>query len=103
MPASPTVLVVDDEPDVQWALEMVLRKNGFTVAKAGSGDEALRWLGQPDTVCQLILLDAKLPDIEGVELARRIAAQAHCRAPVILVSGYFYRTMSWCSTAWPPA
>ena len=86
-----TVLVVDDEPDMRWALEMILRRNGFAVATAGSGAEALRWLREAELACRLILLDAKLTDIEGVELARRIRRETSCIAPVILVSGYFYK------------
>ncbi|MDD5332576.1 MAG: response regulator [Rhodoferax sp.] len=84
-----TVLVVDDEPDVRWALEMILKKNGFAVATADSGDAALRWLRSH--ACDLILLDAKLGDIEGVELARRIQGETSSSAPMILVSGYFYK------------
>lgn len=91
MAESLTVLVVDDEANVRWALEMVLRRNGLTVATAGSGDEALRWLRGAEPACHLILLDAKLSDIEGVELARRIRRDTSCIAPVILVSGYFYK------------
>lgn len=86
-----TVLIVDDEPDVRWALEMILRRNGFSVATAASGDDALRWLKEAGVACRLILLDAKLGDIEGVELARRIRTKTTCMAPVILVSGYFYK------------
>lgn len=86
-----TVLIVDDEPDVRWALEMILRRNGFSVATAASGDDALRWLKEAGMACRLILLDAKLGDIEGVELARRIRTKTTCMAPVILVSGYFYK------------
>lgn len=91
MPTSPTVLVVDDEPDVCWALQTLLRRNGFTVVTMGGGSEALRWLKQSTLACRLILLDAKLADIEGVELARRIRVETSCTAPVILVSGYFYK------------
>ncbi len=89
MANSRTVLVVDDEPDVRWALEMILRRNGFDVAKAGSGAEALHYLAK--SFCDLILLDAKLGDVDGVELARRIRSETDCPAPVILVSGYFYK------------
>jgi CheY-like chemotaxis protein len=49
----------------------------------------LNWLSE--FCCDLILLDAKLGDIEGVELAGRIRTQTTCRAPMILVSGYFYK------------
>jgi len=85
------VLVVDDEPDVCWALQTLLRRNGFTVVTAGSGAEALRWLKDSTPACHLILLDAKLADIEGLELARRIRTETSCIAPVILVSGFFYK------------
>ncbi len=83
------ILIVDDEPDVRWALAMILRRNGFQVSQAGSGGEAMHYLSQ--SVCDLILLDAKLGDIDGVELVRRLRAETFCRAPVILVSGYFYK------------
>ena len=57
----------------------------------GSGTEALRWLKESEPACHLILIDAKLPDIEGVDLARRIRAETSCVAPLILISGYFYK------------
>ena len=37
------------------------------------------------------MIDAKLSDIEGVDLARRIRTETSCIAPLILVSGYFYK------------
>lgn len=86
-----TVLVVDDEPDVCWALETLLRRGRFTVVTACSGSAALRWLKESEPACHLILVDAKLPDIEGVDLARRVRAETSCVAPMILVSGYFYK------------
>ena len=89
MSQTQTVLVVDDEPDVRWALSMILRRNGFAVSQAGSGGEAMHYLAK--SACDLILLDAKLGDIDGVELARRIRSETSCPAPVILVSGYFYK------------
>ncbi len=91
MTAALTVLVIDDEADVRWSLEMILLRNGFAVATAASGDAALQWLAQAGQVCDLILLDAKLSDVEGVELAQLIRRQQCCTAPVILVSGYFYK------------
>ena len=91
MAESLTVLVVDDEPDVCWALETLLRGDRFTVVTVASGTEALRWLKQSQPACHLILVDAKLPDIEGVDLAGRIRTETCCVAPMILVSGYFYK------------
>lgn len=92
MGTSLTVLVVDDEPDVCWALETLLRRNGLTVVAVGSGAEALRWLKESAPAWHLlILVDAKLSDIEGADLARRIRTETSCAAPLILVSGYFYK------------
>lgn len=85
------VLIVDDEPDVRRVLEMILHRRGYVVATACSGADALHWLTESGKNCQLILLDAKLGDCEGVELAKQIPVQTGCTAPVILVSGYFYK------------
>ena len=85
------VLIVDDEPDVCWALSTLLRQHGFATATVASGAEALRWLTHPEQVSQLILIDAKLSDIEGPELAKRIRAETCCISPMIMVSGYFYK------------
>ena len=86
-----TVLVVDDEPDVCWALATLLRAHQFNVVTAVSGAEALRWVTTSRSQCDLILVDAKLTDIDGVELARRIRSETPCKAPMIMVSGYFYK------------
>lgn len=83
-----SVLVVDDEPDVCWALGRLLRGEGFAVEAVGSGSEALSRLNA--SVFHLVLVDAKLPDIDGVDLARRIRAETPCASPLVLVSGYFY-------------
>ena len=83
------ILVVDDEPGVRWALEMILHRSGFAVASVGSGKEALGWLSHQS--CHVILMDAKLGDIEGVVLAKQIQTTKASTAPVVLVSGYFYK------------
>jgi DNA-binding response OmpR family regulator len=89
MSPSPRLLVVDDEEDVRWALQTILRRGGYGVATSGSGAETLAWLR--DNTCQLILLDAKLGDMDGIALARQIRDQRRSCAPVILVSGNFYK------------
>jgi DNA-binding NtrC family response regulator len=83
-----TVLVIDDEPGVRWSLEHLLGKNGFTVVTVSSGAEALESLNALEF--DIVLVDAKLLDIDGVDLARRIRIETQCQSPLILVSGYFY-------------
>lgn len=82
------ILIVDDEQDMCWALEQVLRAGGFTTRKALSGQEALRLIGA--NAFRGVLLDAKLPDMEGLELAGKIR-EFGLHIPVVMVSGYFYR------------
>ena len=80
-------LIVDDEPDMCWALEHLLDKNGFHSKKALNAEEAL--LLVEEYSFQLAFLDAKLPDMEGLELARRIR-EIDPGLPILMVSGYFY-------------
>src|SRR3954447_8954889 len=64
------VLVVDDDPLIVEAVAMAFRYEGFEVAKAVTGGEALAIAGSwhPD----LIVLDWSLPDIDGVEVGKRL-------------------------------
>jgi two-component system OmpR family response regulator len=64
------LLVVDDEPTVRELLCAALRYAGFTVAAAGTGQEALERAQErtPD----LVLLDVMLPDLDGFEVIRRL-------------------------------
>lgn len=80
-------LVVDDEPDMCWALEHILNANGFPTQKALSGQEALRLMTRERF--QTVFLDTKLPDIEGIDLARRIR-ELDPDVRIIIISGYFY-------------
>jgi DNA-binding NtrC family response regulator len=82
------ILIVDDEPDMGWALEHLLNHRGFATRKALSAREAMNLLGQHRFSCAF--LDAKLPDMDGLELARRIRELAP-GTRIIMVSGYFYR------------
>ena len=64
-----TILVVDDEPLIRWSLVERLRTDGHDVVEAPTGKEALeRVAGGVD----LVLLDYKLPDIDGVTVLRKI-------------------------------
>ena len=82
------VLIVDDEPDMGWALEHLLHNQGFVTKKALSAREALELMGRHQFSCAF--LDAKLPDMDGLELARRILEIAP-GTRIVMVSGYFYR------------
>ncbi len=82
------ILIVDDEPDMCWALEKLLTSRGLVTQKALSAREALELM--PRHHFSRALLDAKLPDMDGLELARRLKEMAP-EIHIMMVSGYFYR------------
>ena len=82
------VLVVDDDPDICWALERVLGGLGAQCIRALDGRTALQ--AARHNRLTLALLDAKLPDIDGLELARSLR-MADPGILVLVVSGYFYK------------
>jgi CheY-like chemotaxis protein len=83
--APKTVLIVDDDESQVAALDHRLRRLGFSVVSTGLGEEALRLVldRRPDAV----LLDLRLPDIEGFEVCERLADDpCTCGIPVIILS-----------------
>jgi DNA-binding NtrC family response regulator len=81
-------LIVDDEPDMCWALQHVLKGKGLLSKTALSGHEALALMREHRFHC--IFLDAKLPDIDGLELAK-LFKEVDPNIRIVLVSGYFYK------------
>ena len=80
--AMPKVLVVEDEPSLVEALEFGLAAEGYDVATATDGHEALRAFERerPD----LVLLDLMLPGISGTEVCRQL--RVHSSVPVIMLT-----------------
>ncbi len=80
-----TVLIVDDEIAIRETLEMILNYENYQVLKAGSGTEALAVVEKqtPD----LILLDVKMPGMDGFEVLERLKATDK-GIPVIVISGH---------------
>jgi CheY-like chemotaxis protein len=82
---SATVLVVDDEVDLLFTIALSLELNGYKVLKAASGEEALEVVEaeRPDA----IVLDLRLPGIDGWEVLRRLADMGRFPStPVVLLS-----------------
>jgi two-component system, NtrC family, response regulator PilR len=82
---SAQVLVVDDEPDIRELLERTLIKMGLGVASVGTVSEAKEKL--KDERFDLCLTDMRLPDGEGLELVRHIAALG-ADLPVAVITAY---------------
>jgi two-component system OmpR family response regulator len=77
------VLVVDDEPNIVDVIAMALRYQGFEVAEAGTGAEALSQVRafRP----HLVVLDVMLPDMEGFDVAERLGSQ-RTDVPIIFLT-----------------
>jgi CheY-like chemotaxis protein len=77
------ILLVDDEPEIRFLTKRMLEKAGHRVVEAENGDEALRVLekDKPD----LILLDVRMPGLNGWEVCRRIKADDKTKSiPVVM-------------------
>jgi two-component system KDP operon response regulator KdpE len=82
MSDTPRVLVCDDEPQILRALKVILRDAGFEAVTASSGEEALdRAAVKPP---EAAILDLMLPDIDGVELTRRLREWSEL--PILVLS-----------------
>jgi two-component system, OmpR family, response regulator MprA len=77
------ILVVDDEPAVREALERILRLDGFEVALASDGREAVR--SQATTPADAVLLDVLMPGLDGLEVCRRMRDIGD-RTPVLMLT-----------------
>jgi CheY-like chemotaxis protein len=85
--AATTILLIEDYSDTRELLSALLRREGYNVIEAEDGVEGLLKAGwvYPD----LILMDLSLPEMDGVEVARRIHAQGKLsRIPIFVVSAY---------------
>jgi len=81
----PTVLVVEDDPDIVEVLVYNLRREGYVVDSVGDGERglALALSRKPDVV----LLDLMLPGMDGMEVCRRLRAQENgADMPVIMLT-----------------
>lgn len=89
MDREPTILIVDDEPDILETLDYALRRRGFAVRVAYDGQEALE-AAQEDPP-DLMLLDVMLPGVNGYEVSRKLKEGMEedpraARFPIVLLT-----------------
>jgi CheY-like chemotaxis protein len=85
--AAPTILVIEDYADAREFLAVLLYRKGYKVVQASNGQDGLLMARKinPD----LILMDLALPEMDGVEVARRIhATPGLSQIPIFVVSAY---------------
>ena len=80
-----TVVLAEDDPDIQLVARLALKRAGFTVRVVGNGQEALDAIHQepPDVV----LLDWMMPELDGPETCRRLKADpATAAIPIVFLT-----------------
>jgi len=86
---SHSVLVVEDDADIQGALVDILEENGFTAIGVNNGAEALRWLRGGGELPCLILLDLMMPVMDGASFREVQRKDPRLAAiPVVVLTAY---------------
>jgi DNA-binding NtrC family response regulator len=80
-----TILIVDDEKTIRWSLGEGLRKVGFEILEAASGEEGLQLFTDKSPDC--VLLDMRLPGMDGIDVLRRMRKD-NPEVPVIVMTAY---------------
>lgn len=88
---STRILVVDDEPDIRALLQVVLAVEGWEAVEASSGEEALDRAREGEI--DVAVLDYRMPEMTGIEVARRLLAD-HFPAPIVIFSAYLDRELT---------
>src|SRR5207244_7264484 len=76
------IVVVDDEPNIADLVDLYLAREGFRVLKAATGEAGLAAVR--DHRPRLVVLDVGLPDVDGLDVCKRIRATSH--VPVIFLT-----------------
>ena len=80
-----TILLVDDDSSVRRVMQMQLSEAGYQVQLAATGGEALRILA--DSAPKLVITDLRMPDLDGIELLRRIS-EDEIHTTVIMITAF---------------
>ena len=83
----PHVLVVDDEGLLRWSLAEILGDAGYQVAQAANGCEARAAMANERSSIDVMLVDLKLPDTDGLQLVRE-ARRRWLTCPIVAMTAY---------------
>lgn len=80
-----TILIVDDEPDVVFFISKIFQPQGYVTLTAGTGLEALKYIQELPARIDLVLLDLRMPGMNGIEVLKSIRKH-HPNLPVIILT-----------------
>ncbi len=83
----PTALVIDDEPSVRWLVRRTLEPTVCNVVEAADGVSGLRILSRGTPVVDLVLVDLKLPNLNGLEVIEAIR-RSRPELPQLCITGF---------------
>ena len=78
------ILLVEDEPDLLQTLAFNFENEGYKVAKALNGKEAMKFLEDDDSI-SLVILDLMLPDMSGLDICRHIRATDNLKDILVIM------------------
>ena len=78
------VLIADDDASIRSLLKDMLSDEGYEIVEVKSGAEVLRTV--PKVEPNLVILDFKMPDMDGLDVLRRLSSQGH-KVPVLMITG----------------
>ncbi|MFM0283351.1 chemotaxis protein CheB [Paraburkholderia sediminicola] len=85
---SGVILIVEDDPEVRDAMEMLLRDEGHHPVTAPDGVAALEWLAQETVRPDLVLADYNLPrGMDGLQMVAKVREKLHRELPAIILTG----------------
>lgn len=79
------ILIADDEANMIWALKRALGKEGYEIVSAENGEEALEMFSKQEP--DLVILDIKMPKIDGMEVLRNIR-EVNPKIPVVMITAH---------------
>lgn len=79
-----TLLIVEDDHDIQAVLEQLLGLAGYNTVSVASGNEAREFLR--DRTVDLVLLDVMLPDVSGYDLCEELRQEGSARTPIVMLT-----------------
>ena len=87
-PAKRIILIVDDEPGIRTLLKYELNLKGYPCLTAENGAQAVSLLAQQGPSIYLVLLDLKMPEMDGIEVVKHLTNTHHYPVGIYLITGY---------------